>query len=107
MTKIAAIFAALRYGSSLTDPALWKRRQNTINAVVGLLGAIVVLFPLEISREDLEMVAGGVAVLLGLLNGYLTTATSDKVGLPPKRDADRGSGGDAPRDRPDDIYIGP
>lgn len=107
MTKFGAIFAALRHGASLTDPALWKQRQNTVNILVAFLGAVFVLFPVEVSREDLELLATGGAVLLGLLNGYLTTATSEKLGLPPKRDADRGQGGDAPRDRPDDIYIGP
>lgn len=84
MGRLAAALAALRYGASLSDPALWKQRQNTINGLIGLLGALVLLFPMEISREEIEMVAGGVAVLLGLLNGYLTTATSEKLGLPPR-----------------------
>lgn len=80
MGKFAAFFMALRYGSSLTDPALWKQRQNTINAVVGLLGAAVVFFPVEVSHEDLELIAGGIAVVLGLFNTYLTTATTTKIG---------------------------
>ena len=81
MNKIAAALAALRYGASLTDPALWKKRQNTVNNLVGLLGAILLLYPMEISHEDLERIAGGIAVLLGLFNTYTTVATTTKIGF--------------------------
>ena len=94
MTKFGAIFAALRYGSSLTDPAIWKQRQNLINALIGLLGAVAIFLPVEVSSDDLSAIAGGVAVLGGLLNAYLTTATTDKIGVkPPVRpnDTDQGS----------------
>lgn len=81
MSKLAAFFAALRYGASLTDPASWKQRQNTINALVGFLGAIFLAFKVDLNADDLKLVAGGVAVVLGLANTYLTTATSTKVGI--------------------------
>lgn len=107
MNKIAAALAALRYGSSLSDPAAWKERQNTINALAGLIGAALVFFPMGLSDEDIRMLATGGAVLLGLVNVYLTTASSDKVGLPDNRQpADRpadgadGDGLDDPRSKP-------
>ena len=99
MTKLAAALAALRYGSSLTDPAIWKHRQNTLNALIGFLGAAVVFLPLEVSSEDLAAIAGGIAVFGGLLNTYLTTATTDKIGVQtPVRpdDSSEGSGNDDP-----------
>lgn len=93
MGKLATFFAVLRYGASLSDPASWKHRQNTINALVGLLGAGLLLFPTEVSHADLELVAGGIAVVLGLLNGYLTTATTDKIGVgTPVQSSDRDPG---------------
>lgn len=90
MHKLLAALAALRHGAILADPAGWKRRQNTVNALVGLLGAVVVLLPLvgvnlDLSHEDIAAIAGGLAAVLGLLNGYLTTATTTKLGLPPRR----------------------
>lgn len=112
MGKLAAAFAALRYGSSLTDPAIWKQRQTRLNALVGLLGALVVLLPvvgvkIEVTSEDVLAIAGGIAAVVGLfVNPYLTTATSDKVGLPAGNPpADRPSA-DAGSDRPDDLYRG-
>lgn len=105
MGKFLAALSALRYGSSLSDPAVWKNRQNRLNALVGLLGALAVFMPMfgihvEVSNEDVLKIAGGVAALIGLfVNPYLTTATSEKVGLPASAPAtgepgaDEGSGG--------------
>ena len=98
MGKLAAVLAALRYGSSLSDPAVWKRRQNLTNALVGLLGAITLFLPVEVTDADIAALAGGLAVAVGLLNAYLTTATSDKVGLPTRP---------APADRQRDADPGP
>lgn len=95
MSKLLAALAALRYGSSLTDPAVWKQRQNRLNALIGLLGAVAVFLPVEMSHEDMLAIAGGVAAAVGVLNAYLTTATSDKVGLRARNTAAGESGGDA------------
>lgn len=97
MGKFMAALAALRYGSSLTDPAIWKNRQILLNALIGLLGAVAYFLPagMEMSHEDVLAIAGGVAAVGGLLNGYLTAATSTKVGLPPRNTAAGEPGGDA------------
>lgn len=94
MEKIGAFFSVLRNGSMLTDPATWKVRQNLINALVGTIGAAAVLLPmfgvkLEVSGDDALAIAGGIAAVAGLfINPYLTTATTDKIGLQPERETD-------------------
>ena len=79
-----AALAALRYGSSLSDPAVNKNRQNLVNALIGLLGALAVFCPIEVTSDDIQIIAGGIAAVIGLYNIYVTTATSTKIGLPPK-----------------------
>ncbi|KON79411.1 hypothetical protein PA01_12790 [Azoarcus sp. PA01] len=107
MHKLAAAFAALRHGASLADPAVWKRRQNLINALVGLLGAALVLYPMDISNDDIAAIVGGIAAVVGLFNAWATTATSTKVGLPPRHPpAVRPPFPDL-IDRPDDPRIEP
>lgn len=86
MGKLIAVFTALRYGSCLADPAVRKNNQNLINALVGLLGALVVFLPIEVTSEQVVNLAGGVAVLIGLYNVYTTTATTTKIGLPTRAD---------------------
>lgn len=99
MNKLSAFFAVLRYGSSLTDSATWKVRQNLINTLVGLLGALAVVVTLfgvdlNVSTDDLMAIAGGIASIWGLFNSYITTATTDKIGVPAV---------DSPADRPTEV----
>lgn len=86
MDRFQALADALRHGSALADPATWKRRQNLVNALVGLLGAVVVIaqsagVQVDFSTDDVALVAGGVAAIYGAVNAYLTTATSEKIGV--------------------------
>ena len=81
MNKLMSLINALRYGSSLADPAVHKNRQNLINALIGLLGAVAVWLPIEVSADELVNIAGGIAALVGLYNVYITTASTEKVGL--------------------------
>lgn len=98
MDKLKAIISVLRNGSSLTDPSIWKVRQNATNAIVGLLGGILALlsilgFSIQISNEEILAIAGGIAAIGGLFNVYFTTATTTKIGLPSKdKDAAPGEG---------------
>ena len=90
MGKLFAFLAALRHGTNLTDPKVWKVRQNLINALIGLIGAIAVFLPetIGMSDEDILSIAGGIATIAGLFNVYITTATTDKIGVSDKRKID-------------------
>jgi hypothetical protein len=86
MNRLAALFRALRAGEELAHTETWKHRQNAINALLALLGALVVWLPvlgvrLEVPHEDLLAIAGGVAAVGGLLNTYFTTATTRRIGV--------------------------
>ena len=89
ISKISLAIKALRTGSALTDPSVWKVRQNAVNAIYAFLGVVAAALPilgisLEISNEDIMLIAGGVATIGGLFNNYFTTATTTKIGLPSK-----------------------
>ncbi len=80
------LWRALRAGEVLADPAGWKNRQNLINALVAVLGAVLWLLHklgvgFDLAPDEVAAVAGGVAVVMGAINNYLTTATSARVGF--------------------------
>ena len=85
LNKLRAAITVLNKGEELSNAAVWKDRQNLINTLVALIGAVAVFLPanLGISSDDVLTVASAIAVLAGLCNTYLTTATSARVGLPP------------------------
>lgn len=99
MDKLLAALAVLRYGSALTDPEIWKKRQLAANALIGLLAAIAPFLPVELSHEDQRAIAGGIAAVGVVLNIYLTAATSKKVGLPSKGGSAGEPGADEGRER--------
>jgi hypothetical protein len=83
---VKQLFDAIKAGRELADPAAWKNRQNTINALVALLAAAITVarvcgLELPITDELLQTIAEAVAVALGGVNLYLTTATSKKIGV--------------------------
>lgn len=84
MNKLIALFTVLRSGASLTDPAIWKQNQNLVNVLITLLGAVALFLPVEVSSDQIMSIAGGIAAVAGVFNVYLTTATSEKIGLPVK-----------------------
>jgi hypothetical protein len=100
MNLIAAI-QALRAGKELANAAAWKNRQNAINAVVGLLvlaASVANAYGLEIRLTD-DLAAGIATGVWAVVNLYLTTATTSKIGLPAKAEPaglDGESGGSAP-----------
>lgn len=80
--RLIAFFNVLKSGQSLRDPAIWKNRQLLANAILGVLGAVLVFFPdITIDDVDMEIIAGGIATLACAVNAYLTMATSKKVGV--------------------------
>ena len=91
MKKILAALNVLRYGVSVADPVTLKNKQNLTNTLIGLLGALAVFLPFEVTADDLGNIVGGVVAVVGLFNVYATVASTDKIGLRPKReDSDSG-----------------
>lgn len=93
MKALSALFRALRAGEELANADTWKNRQNAANAILALLGALLALaqsfgINLDIPPSDLAVVASGIAIVGGLLNAYLTTSTSARIGLPPVNQPD-------------------
>lgn len=91
---------ALRAGVVVSDPTNLKKRQQMVDALMVLLGVVVSLaakagYALELSAEELAEIAGGVFVVYGAVNGMLSAASTDKIGLLPAR---RDVGVDEPRD---------
>lgn len=88
---IGEFFRVLRAGVELSNAETWKRRQVLVNALAALLGALVALaaafgHPLAIDSDGVNAVAGGIATVVGLFNGWATVATTTRIGMPAKPD---------------------
>ena len=81
MEKLFAAANALKAGEVLKNPASWKNRQIIMNALLVIIGTIPTFIPIELSSSDVNAIAFGLATLGGVVNTYLTAATSEKVGL--------------------------
>jgi len=83
MNKLKAILVVFQKGSMVADPAAWKRGQIGSGIMVALLWAILELtgYDTQIGSETVDAVAVG---LVALINGLLTIATTERLGLSPK-----------------------
>lgn len=84
---IQAGLVVLQKGQMLRDPATWKSRTvvlNTIAAIMtaGVAGAKALGYDIPLTDEDLNQLALGVVVVLGMFNSWSTAATTDKIGIP-------------------------
>lgn len=75
-----AFITALQKGKIVSNPVFWKKFQNLINLIFGLSGVIGLMYPeiaALLSPDNL------VAITIGItsINSYLSTITSDKVGV--------------------------
>lgn len=86
MAKLLALFAVFRKGSALSNAEAWKGAQVATNvaALVIALGALAKAFGFDsgLTEEQALAIGGGVAAVASLVNGLLTVATTDKIGLP-------------------------
>jgi len=87
MSKFWALIEALYVGKSLNNPAKWKNLQTAMNG--GLLVVFVSLAKLlpdtmHLSDADAYQIAEAAGIIGVMINGYLTHATSDKVGIKPR-----------------------
>lgn len=81
---------ALRAGEVLTNPEKWKDLQNLINSIVAVIGLLLWIaskagFNLELSGEEIAVIAAGIATTMGIFNRYMTTATTNKIGILPAK----------------------
>lgn len=87
LAKLKSLFAVLKHGERVADPATWKNRQVAVNALTGLLVAIAALakgsgYDLGVTDAQIESaVIGGAAVFSLVFNIWATFATSRKVGI--------------------------
>ena len=83
---ILSLCRALLAGESLADPAVWKNRQQRVNALMTIAAVASPLFPLlGLTTDDVLTMVTAVGIIGGLINGYLTVATTDKIGFGRKR----------------------
>ena len=88
--KLMSLRDALNYGEKLSNPATWKKAQNAVNAVAGLLTTVAPFVPqlTDVPMETLAplftYIGGGAYAVVTLFNLFVTTASTDKIGLPVK-----------------------
>lgn len=97
MTMISELVTVLEKGNELANAETWKNRQMAVGALAALLGAVLAIlhalgFGPVVDADTTAAIAGGIVALYGLLNAWLTAATSARVGLPPKRDTAAAAG---------------
>ena len=84
------IISVLQSGDIIEHPTKWKNVQNLTNAIVGILSVIISVlkglgYHIPISNDQIIVVAGGIASVMFGLNILLTTVSSEKVGILPKK----------------------
>jgi len=78
--QLMSILSALKAGQSLANPGGWKQVQNWINLSAGVAGVAATFVPglgAVLTPDVIEAAVG----ILGAVNVYFTTATTDKIGL--------------------------
>ncbi|MGV0961810.1 MAG: hypothetical protein ACOYB1_18450 [Limnohabitans sp.] len=80
------LIKALQAGHELADPAAWKKGQNLMNLTASVITGLVAVLhwkwpELPVTDEQIIDIASVAAGILAVINGYLTTATSKKVGV--------------------------
>lgn len=73
-------FLALFKDKMLSRPETWKAIQNVINLLAGTTPVLMLLFPQYQQFLTPEFLAK-LTMAVGAINGYLTTATTGKVGI--------------------------
>ncbi len=73
-------FLALLKNKSLSNPEFWKKIQQLVHVLMGLVPFLRFIFPQYAILLDPAFLASAEAAL-GTLAAYFTTATSGKVGF--------------------------
>lgn len=80
-------------GKAVANPALWKNIGGTTSVLAGLVSGVLAIasafgYRFDLPDDFAQSLAGGIAAVLFVFSGSLHWTTSDKVGLPSKRDGD-------------------
>lgn len=81
---VKQFFEALMAGKRLSNAAAWKNAQNAINLLAVIIGFAVSFLPEQFAfgESDITALATAAAIIgAAIVNGYLTVATSKKVGI--------------------------
>jgi len=74
------LFSALLKANTLANADTWKKVQNLINLMAGLTPLFTLLSPRYAQFLTPETLTA-LTLSVGAINTYLTTATTDKIGL--------------------------
>ena len=85
LNTLLELIKALEAGKELKDPAVWKKGQNLLNKCALIITGIVALlrwqFPdLPVTDEQIIEIASVLAMVLALINNFITTASTKKIG---------------------------
>lgn len=81
MEKIFALAGAIKSGECLANPEAWKNRQTLLNAFLSFIGLVPIMTNIEMSEVEINNTAYFLSASAGLINMYITNATSKKVGI--------------------------
>lgn len=100
-----------RKGKSVANPVLWKSIGATSSMLAGLITSGLAVaaafgYPLPLGDDLVQALAGGVAAALFVFGGGLHVATTDKIGLPAKRNTDEPADDAGSNDAGFDIFKG-
>lgn len=91
IAKISAAWKALKAGEELANIKDWKQKQLAINAlsafIVALIGVAKAFgYEIPLVETDINNMAYTFVTIIGLINMYLTVATTKKIGLQPENE---------------------
>ena len=85
VTKLFSAIEVLQKGKALQNPETWKNNSALMSIILGALALIPQFFPnIPLDTSAQNAIAFGLVSAIGVFNGYVHIASSDKVGLPPK-----------------------
>jgi hypothetical protein len=89
MSRLTTIFAAIQAGKELKNPASWKQGQMLTNLVGAVVAGVIVIVKWQFPDAPLpegveEYFAEIIGTILVVVNLYLTTATTTKIGVKQK-----------------------
>jgi len=85
MNKFWLVIEALYAGKELKNPGAWKQYGLLVNVFGVIITSLIGLVPeLNVLDVDKQNIVEGFATLAFVINGYLTTATTKKIGIKEK-----------------------